>query len=91
MTLVFLTFFLTIYLLFYVVCKIVLITCKCLCTTGVPGAYGGRKKVCGPLELELGMAVSCYVGAGQSPRTLCNNKRSNPPANPSALFPSFKP
>lgn len=35
-----------------------------MCTTRVPGACGGQKRVAGPLELELYMAVSHYLGIG---------------------------
>lgn len=35
-----------------------------MCTTRVTGACGGQKRVAGPLELELCMAVSHYLGIG---------------------------
>ena len=42
----------------------------------MPGAYGGQKVRGTEASLELGMAVSCYVGTGNCTWTLCKNKRS---------------
>lgn len=38
--------------------------CLCPCTMCTPGALGGHKRVLDPLELQLQMAVSHRVGAG---------------------------
>jgi hypothetical protein len=35
----------------------------CLCTICLPGAYGGRRKITGPLDLELQEFSSHHVGA----------------------------
>lgn len=37
---------------------------ECLCTTDVPGAHEVQKRASYPLELELQIGVSHYVGAG---------------------------
>lgn len=42
----------------------VLLACMCMCTTCVPGAFGGQKVVFDALALELLMAVGHYVGVG---------------------------
>lgn len=47
-------------LLFDAMCKCLLV---CLCTTYVPGALRGRKRVSEFLDLVLKVVVSPYVGA----------------------------
>ena len=42
----------------------------CLCTTRVPNAFRGQKRVLEPLELELQMAVSYNVSAPGTQRVL---------------------
>lgn len=37
----------------------------CICTTCVPGASSGQKRVSDPVELELQMLVSYHVGSGK--------------------------
>lgn len=41
-----------------------------LCSTCVPDAYGGQKRVSDPLEPEFQTAVSCHMGAGKQTRVL---------------------
>jgi hypothetical protein len=39
----------------------------CMCTTFVPGAHRGQKKVMISLELELPMITNCHVSEGTEP------------------------
>lgn len=45
-----------------------------LCTTCVCSARGGLKREYNPLELELQMIVSCFVGAGSQAQIWKSNQ-----------------
>ena len=38
-----------------------------MCTTCVPGAHGGHKRVCHPLEIQLLAIVGHHMGIGNQP------------------------
>lgn len=48
--------------------------CMSMCTTQVPCALKDQKRASGSLRLELQMAVSRYVDAGNQTWVLCKNK-----------------
>jgi hypothetical protein len=48
----------------YMIMSMSIFLCVCLCTTRVLGIGRGKKRVLGPLEVELHMAVSYHLNAG---------------------------
>ena len=58
------------------------ILCACMfcihvsiCTMCMPDTHVVQKRVKGPLELELGIIVSCHVGAGNRTQVLCKKSQ----------------
>ena len=47
----------------------------CLCAMNVPVAFGGQKTASHPLELELEVAVSLHVGAGNRTQVFCKSSQ----------------
>lgn len=48
----------------------------CDCALHVYSFSGGQKRASGPLDLELGIVVSCHVGTGNQTQVLWNNSVS---------------
>lgn len=54
----------------------------CLCTICMLDAHIGQKKAWDPIEVELWLVVSYYVGAGSKPWVYCKNKCSSQLSHP---------
>lgn len=62
-----------------------------MCTTYMPGACGGQKRVLDPSKIELQMFASYHVSSGKQTSVLCkNNKCFNSANSPAPGFFLFK-
>lgn len=59
----------------FILCLLMFCLHVCMCTVWVPGARGGQKAT-DPLELELWVIVSRYVGSGNQTQVLCGRNKT---------------
>lgn len=79
------------YLDLFILCAWVSHLHVCMCTTYMPGACGGQKRVLDPLKIELQMFVSSCVSSGKQTSGFCkNNKCFNSGNSPDPGFFLFK-